>query len=181
MIELFFHPTPNPMKVALFLEESGLPYEVVPVDTGRGEQHLPAFRAVNPNGKVPAIIDTDGPGGKPVRVFDSSAILLYRGQKTGQFMASPSEHGELLSWLFFIASGIGPYSGQAVHFQRSAPEKLPYAINRYRREAERHYQVLEDQLAGRKFILGTSYTIADMSACYGVRISAERLSLRSEL
>jgi GST-like protein len=164
MIRLFFHPTPNPAKVALFLEESGLPYEVVPVDTGKGEQHLPAFRAVNPNGKVPAIVDDDGPGGKPVRVFDSSAILLYLGEKTGQFTAPPSEHGELLSWLFFIASGIGPYSGQAVHFQRSAPEKLPYAINRYRREAERHYQVLDDHLLGREFIVGGAYTIADMSA-----------------
>jgi GST-like protein len=164
MIRLYFHPTPNPAKVALFLEESGLPYEVAPVDTSKGEQHLPTFRAVNPNGKVPAIIDTDGPGGRETRVFDSSAILLYLGEKTGQFMAPRPEHGELLSWLFFIATGIGPYSGQAVHFQRSAPEKLPYAINRYRREAERHYQVLDDHLQGRDFIIGGAYTIADMSA-----------------
>ena len=164
MIRFYFHPTPNPAKVALFLEETGLPYEVVPVDTSKGEQHDPAFRAVNPNGKVPAILDTDGPGGRETRVFDSSAILLYLGDKTGQFIASPAERGELLSWLFFVASGLGPYSGQSVHFQRSAPEKLPYAINRYRREAGRHYAVLDDHLAGRDFIVGDQYSIADMSA-----------------
>lgn len=163
MIRFYFHPTPNPAKVALLLEETGLPYEVVPVDTSRGEQHDPAFRAINPNGKVPAIVDTDGPGGE-TRVFDSSAILLYLGEKTGKFMAPPAQHGELLSWLFFIASGLGPYSGQSVHFQRAAPEKLPYAINRYRREAERHYFVLDKHLEGRSFIVGDAYTIADMSA-----------------
>jgi GST-like protein len=164
MIRFFFHPTPNPMKVALFLEESGVPYEVVPVDTRLGEQHAPAFRAVNPNGKLPAIIDTDGPGGKHVAVFDSNAILLYLGDKLGQFVGTPSDRGPLLSWLMFVASGIGPYSGQAVHFQRAAPEKLPYALNRYRREAERHYQVLDQQLAGRTFIVGDAYSIVDMAA-----------------
>jgi GST-like protein len=164
MIRFYFHPTPNPAKIALFLEETGLPYEVVPVDTSKGEQHAPAFRAINPNGKVPAIVDTDGPGGAEIRVFDSSAILLYLGEKTGQFMTSPANHGELLSWLFFIASGLGPYSGQAVHFQRAAPEKLPYAINRYRREAERHYAVLDTHLGGRDYIVGDAYSIADMSA-----------------
>lgn len=164
MIRFYFHPTPNPAKVALFLEEAGLPYEVVPVDTSKGEQHAPAFRAINPNGKVPAILDTDGPGGLETRVFDSGAILLYLGEKIGRFMASPAHHGELLSWLFFIASGLGPYSGQSVHFQRSAPEKLPYAISRYRREAERHYRVLDTHLEGRSFIVGDEYSIADISA-----------------
>lgn len=163
MIRFFFHPTPNPAKVALMLEETGLPYEVVPVDTGRGEQHQNKFRAINPNGKVPVIVDTDGPGGREIRVFDSSAILLYLGEKTGQFMGSALDRGELLSWLFFVASGLGPYSGQAVHFQRSAPEKVPYAINRYRREAERHYAVLDSHLAGREFIGGDAYSIVDMS------------------
>jgi GSH-dependent disulfide-bond oxidoreductase len=162
MIRFYFHPTPNPAKVALFLEESGLPYEVVPVDTRRGEQHAEAFRAINPNGKLPAIVDTDG--GRDVRVFDSTAILLYLGEKSGQFMGVPADRGELLSWLMFIASGIGPYSGQAVHFQRAAPEQLPYAINRYRREAERHYEVLDRHLPGRDFIVGDSYTIADIAA-----------------
>lgn len=164
MIRFYFHPTPNPAKVALFLEETGLPYEVVPVDTARGEQHLPAFRAINPNGKVPAIVDTDGPGGKPARVFDSTAILLYLAEKTGQFGGAPEERPELLSWLLFLASGLGPFSGQAVHFQHAAPEGLGYAVNRYRREAERHYKVLDDLLATRRHMVGDTYTIADMSA-----------------
>ena len=164
MIRFYFHPTPNPLKVALFLEEAGLPYEVVPVDTRKGEQHAPAFRAINPNGKLPAIVDPDGPGGKEIRVFDSNAILLYLGDKIGRFVATPADRGELLSWLMFVASGIGPYSGQAVHFQKAAPEPLPYAINRYRREVERHYAVLDKHLAGRSTIVGADYTIVDMSA-----------------
>jgi GST-like protein len=146
------------------LEELEMPYEVVPVDTAKGAQNTPVFRAINPNGKVPAIIDTNDPGGASVRVFDSSAILLYLAEKAGKFMGSPVDRGELISWLFFIASGLGPFSGQAVHFQRAAPEKLPYAINRYRREAERHYGVLEQHLAGRSHIVGNDYTIADISA-----------------
>lgn len=164
MIRFYFHPTPNPAKIALFLEEAGLAYETVPVDTMKGEQHAPAFRAINPNGKVPAIIDTEGPGGAEARIFDSSAILLYLGDKTGQFLGTPADRPELLSWLFFVATGLGPFSGQAVHFQWAAPDGLEYARNRYRREAERHYQVLEDHLAGRDFIVGNGYTIADMSA-----------------
>lgn len=164
MIRFYFHPTPNPAKIALFLEEAGLPYEVVPVDTRKGDQHTAEFRAVNPNGKVPAIVDTDGPGGKEARIFDSGAILLYLAEKSGRFLGDPADRTELLSWLFFLASGIGPYSGQSVHFQLAAPEKLPYAINRYRREAERHYKVLDDHLADREYIVGDGYTIADMSA-----------------
>lgn len=162
MIRLYYNLAPNPMKISLFLEEAGLPYEVVPVDNRKGEQHLPAFRAINPNGKLPAIIDTDG--GREVRVFDSTAILIYLGEKSGKLMGAPEDRGELLSWLMFIGTGIGPYSGQAVHFQRAAPEQLPYAINRYRREAERHYEVLDQHLAGRDFIVGNTYTIADISA-----------------
>ncbi|QJP17660.1 glutathione S-transferase family protein [Starkeya sp. ORNL1] len=164
MIRFYFHPTPNPAKVALYLEEAGLPYEAIPVDTSRGEQHAPAFRAINPNGKVPAIVDSKGPGGREVRVFDSTAILLHLAEKTGEFLGKPEDRPELLSWLLFIASGLGPFSGQAVHFQYAAPEGLGYAVNRYRREAERHYKVLDDHLAGREFIVGESYTIADMSA-----------------
>ncbi len=164
MIHFYFHPTPNPAKIALFLQESGLAYELRPIDTSKGEQHTAAFRAINPNGKVPAIVDTEGPGGKEVRVFDSTAILLYLAEKTGQFLGAPDDRPELLSWLLFIASGLGPFSGQAVHFQFAAPEGLGYAVNRYRREAERHYQVLDDHLAGREFIVGDTYTIADMSA-----------------
>src|SRR5271157_926007 len=164
MIRFYFHPAPNPAKVALLLEELGLPYEVVPIDTARGEQHTPAFRAINPNGKVPAIVDTEGPGGTEARVFDSSAILLYLGEKSGRFVGSPADRPELLSWLFFIATGIGPFSGQAVHFQHAAPEKIPYAVNRYRREIERHYRVLDRHLVGRDAIVGNDYSIADMSA-----------------
>lgn len=164
MIRFYFHPTPNPAKVALFLEEAGLDYEVFPVDTSKGEQHLPAFRSINPNGKVPAIIDTDGPGGSEARVFDSSAILLYLAEKTQRFAGKPSDRPELLSWLFFVSSGVGPFSGQAVHFQHGAPEKIPYAINRYRREIERHYRVLDEHLSGREYIVGDEYSIVDMSA-----------------
>ena len=164
MIRFYFHPTPNPAKVALLLEETGLPYEIVPVDTSKGEQHASAFRAVNPNGKVPAILDTDGPGGTPARVFDSSAILLYLGDKVGRFVGPPADRPELLSWLFFIASGLGPFSGQAVPFQYAAPAGLDYAVNRYRREIERHYHVLDEHLVGRAWIVGEAYSIADMSA-----------------
>jgi GST-like protein len=164
MIRFYFHPTPNPAKVALFLEEASLRYEMIAVDTSKGEQHLPTFRAINPNGKVPAIVDTQGPGGEEARVFDSTAILLYLAEKTGQFLGVPDERPELLSWLLFLASGLGPFSGQAVHFQFAAPEGLDYAVNRYRREAERHYQVLDEHLEGRTFIVGDTYTIADISA-----------------
>lgn len=164
MIRFYFHPTPNPAKVALFLEEAGLACEAIPVDTSKGEQHSAAFRAINPNGKVPAIVDTEGPGGREARVFDSSAILLYLGEKTGKFVATPADRPELLSWLFFVATGIGPFSGQAVHFQHAAPEKLAYAINRYRREVERHYRVLDNQLADRDYILGHAYSVVDMAA-----------------
>jgi GST-like protein len=164
MICFYFHPTPNPAKVALLLEEAGLPYEVVPVDTSKGEQHTATFRAINPNGKVPAITDTEGPGGREARVFDSTAILLYLAEKTAEFLGKPEERPELLSWLMFIATGLGPFSGQAVHFQHAAPTGLDYAVNRYRREAERHYNVLNDHLVGRQFIVGDSFTIADISA-----------------
>lgn len=179
MIRFYFHPTPNPAKVALFLEESGLEYELVPVDTSKGEQHLPEFRAINPNGKVPAIIDTEGPGGKEVRVFDSSAILLYLGEKTGQFIGAPEDKPELLSWLFFIASGLGPFSGQAVHFQYAAPEGNDYSVNRYRREVERHYEVLDKHLVGREYLVGEGYTLADIST-WGWLIRAPKVMKGTE-
>ena len=158
MIKFYFHHTPNPMKVALYLEESGLPYEVVAVDTLKGEQHTPEYRAINPNGKAPAILDGD------TRVFDSNAILLYLSEKSGKLAGKVEDRAEMLSWLMFIASGLGPYSGQSVHFRHAAPEKLDYAINRYLREAERHYEVLETHLEGRSFIVGDEYTIADVAA-----------------
>jgi GST-like protein len=160
MIRFYFNGSPNPTKVALLLEELGLPYEAVPVDTRRGQQFDPAFLALNPNAKVPAIVDGD------VTVFDSNAILLYLAEKTGQFLPqnTPVLQGELLSWLMFVASGIGPYSGQAVHFRHFAPEQVPYAQTRYHYEADRHYSVLDRRLAERRYIVGDSYTIVDMAA-----------------
>lgn len=158
MIKFYFHPRPNPMKVALFLEETGTPYELVPVDTLKGEQHLPEFRAINPNAKTPAIDD----GG--VRVFDSNAILLYLSEKTGQLGGAPETRAELLSWMMFVASGLGPFSGQSVHFNHAAPEQIPYAMNRYRREAQRHYDVLNTHLSDRTYIVGDEYSIADIAA-----------------
>jgi GST-like protein len=158
MLKFYYSGAPNPTKVALFLEEAGLPYEAIPVDTRKGEQHMPEYKAINPNAKVPAIVDGDAV------VFDSNAILLYLAEKTGKFLPpnTPKARGELLSWLMFVASGIGPYSGQAVHFRVYAPEKLPYAINRYMFEAQRHFGIIEERLASRKYMLGDTYTIVDM-------------------
>lgn len=163
MIRFYYHHTPNPLKICLFLEESGMQFEAIPVDTSKGEQHDPAFRAINPNGKVPAIVDTEAVGGKSARVFNSTAILLYLAEKSGQFLGAPEDRGELLSWLLFIASGLGPFSGQALHFNFTSPDS-EYAANRFRREAERHHQVLNDHLAERTYIVGETYTIADISA-----------------
>ena len=116
MIRFYFHHTPNPMKVALFLEETGIPYEVIPVDTFKGEQHTSTFRAINPNGKTPAIVDTEGQSEGPVMVFDSNAILLYLAEKSGQLLGRPADRGQLLSWLMFVATGLGPYSNIARWF-----------------------------------------------------------------
>jgi GSH-dependent disulfide-bond oxidoreductase len=160
MLKFYFNGSPNPTKVALFLEEAGLPYEAIAVDTRKGQQFDPAYLAVNPNAKVPAIIDDD------VTVFDSNAILLYLAEKTGKFLpaSTPAARGELLSWLMFVATGVGPFSGQAVHFRHFTPEKVPYAHNRYQYEAERHYSILDQRLATRRYILGDTYTIVDMDA-----------------
>lgn len=168
MLKFYYHPTPNPLKIALFLAETELPFELVPVDTAAGAQHTPEFRAINPNGKVPAI-DDDG-----TVVFDSTAILLYLSDKTGKLGVAPEERGALLSWLMFIGTGLGPFSGQSVHFNLMCPEDLPYAKNRFLREAERHYQVLNDHLKGREFIVGDSYSIADVSA-WGWAIRGDRV------
>lgn len=164
MLHFYYEPGPNPAKIALFLAETGMAFEAIPVDTYRGAQHDSTFRAINPNGKVPALVDTDGPQGSPATLFDSTAILLYLAEKTGQFLGRAEDRPQLLSWLMFVATGLGPFSGQAVHFQHAAPEGLDYAVHRYRREAERHYQVLNDHLEGRSFIVGDHYTIVDISA-----------------
>jgi GST-like protein len=157
VIKFYFHETPNPLKVALFLEESGLPYEVVAVDLLKGQQHALEFRAINPNGKVPAIVD-DG-----VTVFDSAAILLYLANKTGKYLGAEADRPAVLSWLMFISTGLGPFSGQAFHFNRVHTDSA-YATNRYRLEIERHYDVLNARLDGRRYIAGDDYTIADMAA-----------------
>jgi len=157
MLKFYFNGSPNPTKVALFLEEAELKYEAIPVDTRKGEQFTPAYQAINPNGKVPAIVDGD------VTVFDSNAILLYLAEKTGKFIpANPGVRGELLSWLMFVATGVGPFSGQAVHFRHHATEKVPYAHTRYQYEANRHYGILNDRLAKNAYMVGGSYTIVDM-------------------
>jgi GST-like protein len=159
MIQFYYHPSPNPAKVALLLEETGLPYELVPVDTRKGEQHEAAFTAINPNAKTPALVDGDAV------VFDSNAILLYLAEKTGQFLPpdTPAARAQMLSWLMFIASGIGPYSGQAVHFKHFAPEPKAYAVNRYDFEALRHWKIIDQQLAQHRYMLGEAYTLVDMA------------------
>src|ERR1051325_5256320 len=159
MLKFYYSGAPNPTKVALFLEESGTPYEAIPVDTRKGEQHKPEFLAINPNAKVPAIVDGEA------TVFDSSAILLYLGEKTGKFIPGKTDkaRGELLSWMFFVSSGVGPYSGQSVHFRVYAPEKNEYAINRYAYEAQRHFGIINERLAKNKYMLGDTYTVVDMN------------------
>lgn len=157
-MKFFFHPSPNPMKAALLLEELQVPYELVGVDTFKGEQHTPAFRKINPNAKVPALVDGDA------TVFDSHAILLYLAEKHGRFLPTgAAERAALLSWLQFIATGLSPFSGQAVHFLHHAPEALPYARNRYLKEVERHYRVLDERLAQSRYLAGDEYSIADMA------------------
>lgn len=159
MIELHFHASPNPMKVLLMLEECGLDYKIVPVDTFKGQQHAPSFVKLSPNAKVP-VIDDDG-----VSVFDSNAILLYLADRAERFAPPPgTARAELLSWLFFVASGLSPFSGQAVHFLHMCPEDIPYAKNRYLREVERHYAVMDRRLANAEWLAGEEYSIADMAA-----------------
>ncbi len=159
MIQFHYSLAPNPMKVALMLEECGLEYEPVPVDTRKGEQLMPGFTALNPNGKVPVIVDGDA------TVFDSNAILLHLGEKTGRFVpaGTPAARGEMLSWLMFVATGVGPYSGQCVHFRHFAPDPKDYAVKRYLFEAKRHYGLLDERLARQEWMLGGSYTIVDMA------------------
>jgi GST-like protein len=158
MLKFYFNGSPNPTKVALFLEEAGIPFEPIPVDTRKGEQFGPAYLKVNPNGKVPAIVDGD------VTVFDSNAILLYLAEKTGKYLpaGSPAVRGELLSWLMYVATGVGPFSGQAVHFRHHTPEKVPYAHDRYQYEAQRHYAILDAHLAKHRYMVGDMYSIVDM-------------------
>ncbi len=163
MIELYTWCTPNGFKISILLEELALPYQTIPIDMGKGEQFAPDFLALSPNNKIPAIVDTDGPDGAPVSVFESGAILLYLAEKTGRFF--PSElRGRVagLEWLMFQMAGIGPMLGQNHHFRLYAPDPIEYAIARYTNEAKRLYGVLERRLDGRDFVIG-DYSIVDMA------------------
>ncbi|MCC6468818.1 MAG: glutathione S-transferase N-terminal domain-containing protein [Alphaproteobacteria bacterium] len=163
MIDLYTWSTPNGRKVSIMLEETGLPYGVFPIDISKGDQFTSDFVRINPNSKIPAIVDREGPGGKPFAVFESGAILIYLGDKTGKFLPKePEAHYETLQWLMFQMGGVGPMFGQAHHFRRFAPEKIPYAIERYTKEARRLYGVMDARLKDREFLAGP-YTIADMA------------------
>ena len=156
MIDLYTWTVPNGRKISIALEEMGIPYTAHGINLGKGEQKSPDYLKVNPNGKVPAIVDGE------VTVFDSNAILLYLAEKTGKFLPPAKDRGALLSWLMFVASGVGPFSGQAVHFRHYAPKDQAYAHNRYQYEARRHYGVLEAHLAGRRYMVADTYSIVDM-------------------
>ena len=159
MIKFYFHPSPNPAKVALLLEELGIAYDAVPVDTRKGEQFTPEFLAINPNGKTPAMTDGDA------KLFDSTAILMYLANKEGKFLPenTPEAQAQYLSWMMFVASGIGPYSGQSVHFKHFAPEPKDYAVNRYGYEAERHWGLIDQRLSEGAYMMGDTYTVLDMA------------------
>ena len=164
MIEVYSWATPNGHKVHIMLEECGLPYRVIPVDIGAGDQFEPGFLRISPNNKIPAINDPDGPDGAPMAMFESGAILLYLASKTGQFLPTGTRaRFEVLEWLMFQMGGVGPMLGQAHHFRIYAPEKIEYAVNRYTNEARRLYGVMNTRLAKSKYIAGPQYTIADMS------------------
>ncbi|RAP57135.1 glutathione binding-like protein [Oleiagrimonas sp. MCCC 1A03011] len=166
MIDLYYWPTPNGHKVTLFLEETGLPYTIHPVNIGQGDQFTPEFLAISPNNKMPAIVDhKPADGGLPVSLFESGAILLYLAEKTGKFLSDDLRTRNVtLEWLFWQMGGLGPMLGQNHHFNRYAPEKIPYAIERYVNETHRLYRVLDKRLQGRAFIAGDDYSIADMAA-----------------
>ena len=164
MIDLYSWATPNGHKIHIMLEETGLPYRVHPVDIGAGDQFKPEFLKISPNNKMPAMIDTDGPDGKPMSMFESGAMLLYLASKTGKFLPENiRDRWATLQWLMFQMGGVGPMLGQAHHFLGYAPEKIPYAMNRYSKEANRLYGVMDRRLAESKFIACGEYTIADMA------------------
>ncbi len=172
MIDLYYWPTPNGWKISIMLEECGLPYKFVPVNIGKGEQFLPDFLAISPNNRMPAIVDhAPAGGGAPVAVFESGAILLYLAEKAGQFFPqSLAERYQVLQWVMWQMGGLGPMAGQNGHFLLYAPEKLPYAIERYGKEVDRLYGVLDAQLARTNaYVAGAGYSIADMAIFPWVR------------
>lgn len=171
MIYLYSWPAPNGHKAQILVEELGIPYKLIPIDITRGVQHEAGYRAINPNSKIPAIID-DAPveGGEPVTVFESGALMLYLAQKEGRFLPSGlRQRNEVMQWLFWQAGGLGPMMGQAQHFFRYAPDPVPYAIERYQNETKRLLKVLDDRLAGREYLCG-DYSIADMACFPWIRI-----------
>ena len=164
MIDLYTWPTPNGHKVHIMLEETGTPYKVHAVDIGAGDQFKPDFLRISPNNKMPAMVDPDGPGGKPISVFESGAMLIYLASKTGRYLSEDlRDKWSTLQWLMFQMGGVGPMLGQAHHFLVYAPEKIPYAMDRYSNEANRLYGVIERRLAESKYIACDEYTIADMA------------------
>jgi GST-like protein len=165
MIDLYYWPTPNGHKITLCLEELGFPYRIVPVNIGKGEQFAPSYLAISPNNKMPALVDHDPPGGgAPVAIFESGAILIYLADKAGRLLPSTlRERMEVLQWLFWQVAGLGPMAGQNGHFAVFAPEKIPYAIERYTKETNRLYGVLNRRLADREFVAG-AFSIADIAA-----------------
>lgn len=166
MIDLHYWPTPNGHKITMFLEEAGLPYTIHKVDIGKGDQFKPEFLAIAPNNRMPAIVDHEPKGGgAAISVFESGAILLYLAEKTGKFISSDIRgRVEVLQWLFWQMGGLGPMAGQNGHFNTYAPEKVPYAIDRYTKETTRLYSVLNKRLADRRFVAGEAYSIADMAS-----------------
>ena len=165
MIDVYSWPTPNGHKVHIMLEECGLPYRAHPIDIGKGDQFKPAFLAISPNNKIPALIDSDGPDGQPMSVFESGAILLYLAGKTGRFLPVDTRGKyEVLQWLMFQMGGVGPMLGQAHHFRIYAPEKIDYAVTRYTNEARRLYGVMDRQIERTgAYIAGGDYSIADIA------------------
>ncbi len=164
MIEVYSWPTPNGHKVHIMLEECGLPYRAIPVDIGAGDQFKPDFLAISPNNKIPAIVDPNGPDGKPMHLFESGAILLYLASKTGQFLPQGDRaRFEVLQWLMFQMGGVGPMLGQTHHFRIYAPEKIDYAVNRYTNETKRLYGVMDKRLSQSRFIAGKAYSVADIA------------------
>lgn len=165
MIDAYSWATPNGHKVHIMLEETGLEYRVHPVDIGAGDQFKPEFLAISPNNKIPAIVDSDGPEGKPLSVFESGAILMYLAEKTGRFLPhAPAARYATLQWLMFQMGGLGPMLGQAHHFRIYAPEKIEYAVNRYTNEAKRLYCVMDKQLGKTQYLASDEYTIADIAS-----------------
>ncbi len=168
-IELHYWPTPNGHKITIMLEECGLAYEIKPVNIAKGEQFRPEFLAISPNNRMPAIVDPDGPDGKPISVFESGAILQYLGRKTGKFYPTDERaRVDVEQWLFWQMGGLGPMAGQAHHFRNYAPEKIAYGIDRYTNECNRLYGVMNKRLADREFLAG-AYSIADMASFPWVR------------